>query len=78
MFRNALSFGSVLTGISKVLNIINQTIPLYNQVKPTVSKAKGILDTVKTLSINNKKEESKAKIVHKKTDNYNSLPVFFS
>lgn len=46
IFKN-IKFGAILDGTSKTLNVINQAIPVYYQVKPLVSN-------IKTLSkINN-------------------------
>jgi len=52
MFRNGLSFlkgidyAGLLDGASKTLNLVNQAIPLYYQVKPIISNIK----TIKNIS----------------------------
>jgi hypothetical protein len=66
---------TVLNGISKTLNIANQAIPIYKQVKPTINKSKQILKTIGTITTN-KKTYSELSI--KKEDKYNNLPSFFS
>ncbi len=38
-----LSFTKILSGISKTLGVVNQAIPLYQQVKPIISKGKTLL-----------------------------------
>ena len=44
---NGLTFGKVISGISKTLNIVNQAIPLYKQVRPIISNAGSILNIFK-------------------------------
>lgn len=44
---NGLTFGKVISGISKTLNIVNQAIPLYKQVRPIISNAGSILSIFK-------------------------------
>ena len=39
---NGLTFGKIIGGISKTLNIVNQAIPLYKQVRPLISNASRI------------------------------------
>ena len=40
---SGLSFGKVIGGISKTLNLVNQAIPLYKQMRPLISNAGSIL-----------------------------------
>ena len=66
-------FMMVLNGLSKALNVANQTIPIYNQVKPTISKSKNILSSLnKSVKKGNNAEIKSIK----KEDN--NLPIFFS
>ena len=44
---SGLSLTKVISGISKTLNIANQVIPLYQQVKPIISNASSILSVFK-------------------------------
>ena len=44
---NGLTFGKIIGGISKTLNIVNQAIPLYKQVRPLISNASSILSIFK-------------------------------
>ena len=86
-----LSFGKVLSGISKGLSIANQAIPIYEQVKPMLGNAKKLFSIVKefkntpseakpkTSSAANpqiKKEEPTAFVSSGNSSN-SSLPVFF-
>lgn len=40
LFGGNLSFGSILTGTQKTLNIVNQAIPLVKQAGPVLNNAK--------------------------------------
>lgn len=79
----SLSFGKVLTGISKTINIANQVIPLYQQVKPMISNAKGALSILKTMNAPVKKTDTKEnkEINIKKEEEFTvpslNNPVFF-
>ena len=52
---NNLSISKVISGISKTLNIANQVIPLYQQVKPIISNASSILSVFKEFNSNDEK-----------------------
>ena len=68
------SFGTILSGISKTLNIVNQAIPLYNQISPAINNARNALTIIK---------EFNNKTINKTTNNINTLkqvknrPTFF-
>lgn len=81
--NNSLSLLKVVNGISKTLNIANQMIPLYKQVKPLISNSGKVISTIKNFtSNNNNKESNKPKtssfsdIKQKNTISYNT-PTFF-
>lgn len=40
---NGLSLGKIVGGLSKTLNIVNQALPLYKQLRPIISNAGSIL-----------------------------------
>ena len=84
---NSLSLGKIIGGLSKTLNIVNQALPLYKQIKPIIRNASGILSVFKEFnkpdapsSTTNFKEKSTqastvdAKII--KTSSLNT-PTFF-
>ncbi len=52
---SGLSLTKVISGISKTLNIANQVIPLYQQVKPIISNASSILSVFKEFNSNDDK-----------------------
>ena len=80
------SFSSFLNGASKTLNVVNQAIPIYYQVKPMISNAKTMFKVMKavktpeqgktyTQTNNNYKENNSTP----KKENYsnNGNPTFF-
>ena len=42
-----LTFGKVLGGIGKTLNVINEVIPIYKEAKPLVSSARNAMNLLK-------------------------------
>lgn len=80
--KSTLSLGNVLSGISKGLNIVNQAIPIYKEVKPMIGNARkvmGILkefskDSVKVSDVKTNKKEV-TKITKSITSSTN--PTFF-
>lgn len=69
---NGLTFGKVISGISKTLNIVNQAIPLYKQVRPIISNAGSILSIFKEFNKPDTLTNSKTKSI---TVNDTSLPL---
>ncbi len=53
--KSSFGLGSVLTGISKTLNIANKAIPIYKQVKPMISNIGPVFKMVKGLTSSPKK-----------------------
>ncbi len=81
-----ITFGSILSGTQKTLNVVNQTIPLVKQVHPMVKNAKTMFKVMSEF----KKTDNKNKIVssskntnsqsNSNDDNinyYNQGPTFF-
>ena len=82
--NNNLSILKIVNGLSKTLNIANQMIPLYKQVKPLISKSNqlfsNITTTKKTTNTNNTKvQQSTIKETNYQTSpiTQNNLPTFF-
>jgi len=82
---SGLTFGKVLTGISKTLSIANQVIPLYQQAKPMINNAKTILTAIKGIKFDNPKNSEITKELTIKSNTNgniekaktNNNPVFF-
>lgn len=72
--NNAFSLTKIIGGLSKTLNVVNQLIPLYNQVKPYVGKANKLMSNINNLST---KQKSNTQTVQPKTQIQNNLPTFF-
>jgi len=75
-----LSIGKVIQGLSKTLNIINQAIPLYTEVKPIIKNASSILNVFKEMNkIDIKKDTSNitTNTIKKIPSTLNSNPTFF-
>lgn len=82
---NGLSLGRVIGGISKTLNIVNQALPLYKEIRPIINNANGILQIFKEfnrpdtkITVSEKNSTAKSTIEAKVINN-NSLntPTFF-
>lgn len=84
--NNGFSMLSILNGVSRTLNIANQLIPLYKQVKPIINNSSKILSNIKGLNFNTNKsvnggDENTKKIVQSNTNTKRvysySSPTFF-
>ena len=84
---NSLSLGKIIGGLSKTLNIVNQALPLYKQIKPIISNASGILSIFREFNkpdtsssaIMLKEKSTQASTVDAKTFETSGLntPTFF-
>ena len=73
--NNTFSITKIIGGLSKTLNVVNQLIPLYNQVKPYLGKANKLMNNINNLSITQKKNLNSNQ--HKNNQTQNNLPTFF-
>ncbi len=69
--KSGLTLSKVITGISKSLSIANQVIPIYQQSKPVIDKAKEMLSGI------SKKEPQKKEIIKNDIPSSNNNPTFF-
>lgn len=80
---SGLTIGKVFSGISKSLNVVNQLIPIYREVKPVIGNAKNILNVFKEFNDNSSKKGKNITTIIKKKDTLNiestsnNNPVFF-
>ena len=75
LFKN-FSLSGFLSGTSKTLNVINQAIPIYYQVKPMISNAKTMFKVMNAV----KTDEPKVNNTITKTESIkisNGNPTFF-
>lgn len=72
-FLKNIDFPAILDGTSKTLGVINQAIPVYNQLRPIISNIGTISKISKAMNDTNN--------VESKTDNNknntNTSPLFF-
>ena len=73
---NNFSLLSIVSGLSKTLNIANQMIPLYKQVKPLIANSSKILSNLQSIKVGNNKQ---VKQVVNKQRPYKqiNMPTFF-
>lgn len=71
-FLKKLNLNNVLDGTQKTLNIVNQAIPIFYQIKPLITNAKTILNLTKIIS---KPEQSSVPEETKKELKTN--PIFY-
>jgi len=77
-----ISFTEILNGTQKTLNVINQAIPIFYQIKPLINNTKTIFKIASAIN-NDKRIDSKEKIttikketLKNKNIDYNQ-PTFF-
>lgn len=77
---NNFSLLNIINGLSKTLNIANQMIPLYKQVKPLITNSNKVISNLQNLKFNSNPPNNK---VNNQTINNTSLikqintPTFF-
>lgn len=81
---NGLSLGKIVGGLSKTLNIVNQALPLYKQIRPIISNAGSILNIFREFNkpdvlVTAKKNDTPKSTVEAKIMKSNPLnmPTFF-
>lgn len=83
IFGGKLTFGSILTGTQKTLNIVNQAIPLVKQAGPVFNNAKTMFKVMNEFKkvdnpVNTKKEETSSSISNNIQENNQNNPTFFA
>ena len=72
-----INWGNILNNTQKTLNVINQAIPVYYQVKPIYNNAKTMLRMVNALKDDDKKGDVLEKTGNIKEKDTSTGPVFF-
>ena len=72
---NKINWGNLLNNTQKTLNVINQAIPVYYQIKPIYNNAKTMFRMVNAIKDDTPKEKIKPKENNKK--NTSTGPVFY-
>ena len=81
LFKN-FSLSGFLSGTSKTLNVINQAIPIYYQVKPIFSNAKTMFKVMSAVKSNDSSKNNNTNLnnsnnVQKNSTNNSERPTFF-
>lgn len=71
-FLKNLNFNNILDGTQKTLNIVNQAIPIFYQIKPMITNARTLLNLTKII---NEPEKSSTPVETKKELSTN--PIFY-
>lgn len=71
-FLKKLNINNILDGTQKTLNIVNQAIPIFYQIKPLITNTKTLLNLTKIINEPEKKEEEKEIKKELKTN-----PIFY-
>lgn len=71
-FLKKLNINNILDGTQKTLNIVNQAIPIFYQIKPLIANTKTLLNLTKIINEPEKKEEEKEIKKELKTN-----PIFY-
>lgn len=71
-FLKKLNINNILDGTQKTLNIVNQAIPIFYQIKPLIANTKTLLNLTKIINEPEKREEEKEIKKELKTN-----PIFY-
>ena len=77
LIGSPLSFTKIISGISKSLNIVNQVIPLYKEVRPIINNASGILSVFKEMNKDDNTPNSPTQDKVQKKEEVNNTLTFF-
>ena len=73
-----IKWGSILTNTQKTLNVINQAIPVYYQMKPIVNNIRSFGKIMSAFKEpDNTSKNVVNEVVEPKKENQNNLPTFF-
>ena len=73
--NNAFSLTKIIGALSKTLNVVNQLIPLYDQVKPYLGKASKLMNNINNFSLSQTNTPKTNQV--EKNQIPNNLPTFF-
>lgn len=74
---NNFSFLNIINGLSKTLNIANQMIPLYKQVKPLITNSNKVISNLQNLKFNAKPKVNNQTINNTSLIKQINTPTFF-
>lgn len=70
----------IINGLSRTINIANQMLPLYNQIKPIISNGSKLLSNINLPTLqkqNNNTVTTNTKQIETPIQTENNLPTFF-
>lgn len=83
--KDTIKWSELLEGTKKTLDVVNQAIPIYYQVKPIISNAKTLFkvanvinnNTTEAIAENEEKDQSEIKEEVSTTSSKNNSPIFY-
>ena len=69
------SFSSLLSGTGKFLNVVNQAIPVFKEIRPMIKNTKTMFRVMNEFK---KEDTPNVKQIAKETTQYNNGPTFFN
>lgn len=83
--KDTIKWSELLEGTKKTLDVVNQAIPIYYQVKPIISNAKTLFkvanvinnNTTEVIAENEEKNQSEIKEEVSTTSSKNNSPIFY-
>ncbi len=83
--KDTIKWSELLEGTKKTLDVVNQAIPIYYQVKPIISNAKTLFkvanvinnNTTEVIAKNEEKDQSEIKEEVSTTSSKNNSPIFY-
>ena len=83
--KDTIKWSELLEGTKKTLDVVNQAIPIYYQVKPIISNAKTLFkvanvinnNTTEVIAKNEEKDQSVIKEEVSTTSSKNNSPIFY-
>ena len=83
--KDTIKWSELLEGTKKTLDVVNQAIPIYYQVKPIISNAKTLFkvanvinnNTTEAIAKNEEKNQSEIKEEVSTTSSKNNSPIFY-
>lgn len=83
--KDTIKWSELLEGTKKTLDVVNQAIPIYYQVKPIISNAKTLFkvanvinnNTTEVIAENEEQDQSEIKEEVSTTSSKNNSPIFY-
>lgn len=83
--KDTIKWSELLEGTKKTLDVVNQAIPIYYQVKPIISNAKTLFkvanvinnNTTEVIAKDEEKDQSEIKEEVSTTSSKNNSPIFY-